>query len=222
MASYLTDQKGWTVVMTTQQLQDMFVVLAKEMMTHTDELCKLDSYIGDGDHGTTIERGFKATLEAIEGKTFEKPAEVLKATGDAIMNTTGGAIGPILGSFFRGGCKKLANAEAMDTAEFEIMFASGLRQVKMIGEANEGDRTLVDALSPAAAAFSAAKEAGLSLGECLAKAADAAEAGAQETKNMIAKKGRAKFLGEKSLGYVDAGATSMSIIIRTLSNYVNK
>ena len=189
--------------MTTQQLQDMFVVLAKEMMTHTDELCKLDSYIGDGDHGTTIERGFKAALEAIEGKTFEKPAEVLKATGDAIMNTTGGAIGPILGSFFRGGCKKLANAETMDTAEFEIMFASGLRQVKMIGEA-------------------AAKEAGLSLGECLAKAADAAEAGAQETKNMIAKKGRAKFLGEKSLGYVDAGATSMSIIIRTLSNYVNQ
>ena len=139
--------------MNTQQLQEMFVVTAKEMMTHTEELCKLDSYIGDGDHGTTIERGFKAALEAVEGKTFEKPAEVLKATGDAIMNTTGGAIGPILGSFFRGGCKKLADAAEMDAAEFEIMFTSGLRQVKLIGEAKEGDRTLVDALSPACTAF---------------------------------------------------------------------
>lgn len=207
------------MIVNTQQFQNMLVHTAKEMMTHTEELCALDSYIGDGDHGMTIERGFKAVLDAIEGKDFDRPADVLKATGTAIMSTTGGAIGPILGSFFRGGCKKLADVTEMEVPEFDIMFSSGLRQVKLIGEAQEGDRTLVDALSPAAAAFSAAREAGLSLQDCLCRAADAAQAGALETKNMVAKKGRAKFLGEKSLGYVDAGATSMSLIIRCMSSF---
>lgn len=207
--------------MTTQQLEEMLGFVSKEMKTHTQELCQLDSYIGDGDHGMTIERGFTAVEQALEKGGYQTPAEVLSAVGNAIMGTTGGAIGPILGSFFRGGCKKLAGAEEMGIEQFDILFSSGLRQVKLIGEAKEGDRTLVDALSPAAAAYSQAMACGADLGTCLDKAATAAAEGAANTKNMVAKKGRAKFLGEKSLGYVDAGATSMSLIIRAMSDYVN-
>ena len=207
--------------MTTQEIQQMMLSVAEEMTRHTEMLCELDSYIGDGDHGITIERGFKAVLEQIDGKSFETPVSVFVAAGDAFMNTTGGAIGPLMGSFFRGARKKLAEAREWGTEEFEVFLSSGLRQIKLVGEANEGDRTLVDALSPAVDAYSKARAEGAALDECMKKAADAAEAGAQTTKNMIAKKGRAKFLGEKSLGYVDAGATSMSLLIRTMSNLVH-
>lgn len=207
--------------MTLKQFEQMLLFVAQEMQAHTQELCQLDSYIGDGDHGMTIERGFKAVEESIHEETFETPGDMLKTVGNAFMNAAGGAIGPILGSFFRGGYKKLTDAKEMSTDEFEIMLTAGLRQVKMTGEAKEGDRTLVDALSPACNAYTEAKAAGGDLKACLLKAAEAAEAGAESTRNMVAHKGRAKFLGEQSLGYVDAGATSMSIILRAMSNYVN-
>lgn len=206
--------------MNTDQMKIMFLSVAHEMKNHTQELCRLDSYIGDGDHGITIERGFSAVENVITNQSFEKPAELLKCIGDTIMNTTGGAIGPILGTFFSGGCKKLADVLEMDIEAFGIMLNTGLKKIKMIGEANEGDRTLVDALSPACAAFNSAKDEGNDLKMCMLCAAEAAEKGVESTRNMIAKKGRAKFLGEKSIGYVDAGATSMSIIIRSISNYI--
>ncbi len=208
--------------MNAQELQKMLVTVANEMTQHTQELCQLDSLIGDGDHGMTVERGFKAVLAAIENADFEAPAQVLKATGDALVSSMGGAIGPIMGSFFRGGCKKLADVKDMDAAAFELMLTSGLRQIKLIGEAEEGDRTLVDALAPAVRAFAEARESGAELSGCMEKAAAAAEEGALNTKNMVAKKGRAKFIGEKSLGHVDAGATSMSLILRSMSDYLKQ
>lgn len=207
--------------MTTQELQDMLLKLSQKMISEKNHLCQLDSFIGDGDHGLTVERGFKAVQEVLCTKTFENPAAILRTCGDTLMNAMGGAIGPILGSFFRGGCKKMADATEMNADLFEIMLQGGLRQVKLIGEAEEGDRTLVDALAPAAAAFSKAKADGLELGQCMDHAALAAEKGTENTKNMVAKRGRAKFLGEKSMGYVDAGATTMSIILRFMSNYIN-
>ncbi|MGN0996901.1 MAG: dihydroxyacetone kinase subunit DhaL [Candidatus Ventricola sp.] len=199
----------------------MLTRISEQILTQTEHLCQLDSFIGDGDHGITVERGFKAVLQTLAQPAGETPAQVLKATGDALVNAMGGAIGPILGSFFKGGCKKLADVQEMDAAEFETMLASGLRQIKLIGEAKEGDRTLVDALSPACDAFTAARAEGCPLKQCMARAADAAEKGAQETRNMVARKGRARFLGEKSRGYVDAGATTMSLIIRGMSDYMN-
>lgn len=208
--------------MNARELQDMLVGISEQILTQTEHLCQLDSFIGDGDHGITVERGFKAVLQTLSQPAGETPAEVLKATGDALVNAMGGAIGPILGSFFKGGCKKLAGAQEMGVDEFETMFTSGLRQVKLIGEAKEGDRTLVDALSPACDAFSAAKAEGCTLQACMARAAEAAEKGAQETKNMVARKGRARFLGEKSRGYVDAGATTMSLIIRGMSDALGR
>lgn len=208
--------------MNTQELQNMLVGISEQILTQTEHLCQLDSFIGDGDHGITVERGFKAVLQTLSQPVGETPAEVLKATGDALVNAMGGAIGPILGSFFKGGCKKLTGAQDMGVDEFETMFISGLRQVKLIGEAKEGDRTLVDALSPACDAFSAAKAENCTLSECMARAAEAAEKGAQETKNMVARKGRARFLGEKSRGYVDAGATTMSLIICGMSDALNR
>lgn len=208
--------------MTTQELRDMMLNTAAHLTSHTEMLCKLDSFIGDGDHGITVERGFKAVEAALKDASFDLPADVLKTVGDSLVNAMGGAIGPILSSVFCGCVKKLGATPTMDVDEFDLFFTAGLRRVKLIGEAAEGDRTLVDALSPAAQAFSAAKAEGLSLKECMARAADAAEQGKENTKTMVAKRGRARFLGEKSLGYVDAGATTMSLIVRSMSDYLNQ
>ena len=208
--------------MNVQQVKDMVLTVSEEMTKHTHELCALDAKVGDGDHGLTVERGFKAVQEQLNANVYERPADLLKDCGDTLMNTMGGAIGPILGSFFRGGNKKLKDLDEFGTNEFETLLNGGLRQIQLIGEAKEGDRTLVDALAPAVRAYVEAKEGGAELKQCMEKAASAAEEGAENTKNMIAKKGRAKFLEEKSLGYVDAGATTMSIILRAMSNYLNQ
>ena len=207
--------------MNAEQIKKMILTVAEELPKHTLELCALDGKVGDGDHGLTVERGFKAVMEVLNANEYETPAQLFKSCGDTLMNTMGGAIGPILGSFFRGGNKKLKDIKEFGIDEFEILLQGGLKQIQLIGEAKEGDRTLVDALAPAVRAFSAAKEEGAELKDCMEKAAIAAEEGAQNTKNMIAKKGRAKFLEEKSLGYVDAGATTMSIILRSMSNFLN-
>lgn len=206
--------------MDTKETLKMMQAVCEATIGAKEELCKLDSYVGDGDHGFTVERGFKAVKEELESGDYKSPVAVLEATGDALADTMGGAIGLIIGGLFTGGAEAIGDAAEIGIDEMGTFFQGGLEEIKMIGGAQEGDRTLIDALSPASQAYQKAAAEGLNLCGCLEKAADAAEAGSKATANMVAKKGRAKFLQEESRGYVDAGSVTMSIIIRAMSDYV--
>ena len=196
--------------------RSMLFAICDEIIPQSAMLCRLDSHVGDGDHGVTVERGFRAVRARLEDCDTEIPSEVMRLAGDALAESMGGAIGPILGGFFSGAVKKLSGAQQMGVPEIEILVTSGLRRVCLIGGAQEGDRTLVDALAPAQRALVQAASAGKGLTDCLQDALAAAKQGAENTKAMVARHGRAKFLGEKSKGYVDAGAVSMCIIIEAM------
>lgn len=187
-----------------------------------EELCRLDSFVGDGDHGFTVERGFKAVREMLDSGSFDSPKAVLEAVGDELADTMGGAIGLIIGGLFTGGAEAMEEKDELTAEDLGTLLSAGLEEIKMVGGATEGDRTLIDALSPASAAYNEAAAAGQDMIVCMEKAAEAAEAGSKATANMVAKKGRAKFLQEESLGYVDAGSVTMATIIEAMSGFVKE
>lgn len=208
--------------MNAEAIRNMMIWVSDEVIGQEDALCRLDSFIGDGDHGVTAARGFTAVKKCMEETCFELPAQVMERTGDILADTMGGAIGPIIGALFSGGSTNLKDRTEWETAEFCTMYGDGLTRIKLVGGAKEGDRTLVDALSPAADTLAECAQAGEDIKTSLKKAAAAAKTGAESTKDMIAKKGRAKFLGEKSRGYVDAGATTMYLVVKAMSEYVSQ
>lgn len=206
--------------MNTEEIKKMILNICDMEISNRDELCRLDSFVGDGDHGYTVERGFQAVRDTVKEKEYTSPREVFEDTGDILADSMGGAIGLIIGSLFTGGASELENGPEIDAKGFAVFFSSGLEEIKLVGGAKEGDRTLIDALSPASEAFSTAQKEEKSLVECFQSAAEAARKGAESTKNMTAKKGRAKFLQEKSVGYTDAGSVTMTIIIEAMKEYV--
>lgn len=208
--------------MKTAEIIDMLNAVSTTAIDAKEELCKLDSFVGDGDHGFTVERGFSAVKAMLEEADFASPKEALEAAGDELADTMGGAIGLIIGGLFSGGAEAMEDKDDLEAEDIYTLLSAGLEEIKLIGGAKEGDRTLIDALSPACDAFKAAMDEGKDLGECISIAADAAEAGAKATVDMVAKKGRAKFLQEESKGYVDAGSVTMSKIIRAMSDYINQ
>ncbi len=208
--------------MKTAEIIDMLNAVSTTAIDAKEELCKLDSFVGDGDHGFTVERGFSAVKALLEEAEFASPKEALEAAGDELADTMGGAIGLIIGGLFSGGAEAMEDKDDLEAEDIYTLLSAGLEEIKLIGGAKEGDRTLIDALSPACDAFKAALDEGKAVGECISDAADAAEAGAKATADMVAKKGRAKFLQEESKGYVDAGAVTMSKIIRAMSDYINQ
>lgn len=208
--------------MKKQEIINMLIEVCDVAVSSKDELCKLDSYVGDGDHGFTVERGFSAVKAVLADNEFGNPVEAIEATGDALADNMGGAIGLIIGGLFTGGAEALGAKDDLDTADMYTVLSAGLEEIKLIGGAKEGDRTLIDALSPACDAYKSAMEQGKTMAECMMAAADAAEKGSDATAEMVAKKGRAKFLQEESKGYVDAGSVTMAKIIRAMSDYINR
>jgi len=205
--------------LTAPQFTEMLMAVSNAIMDNEQYLCKLDSYVGDGDHGVTVARGFtavKAKLESIQDASI---SELLGLTGDTLSETMGGAIGPIFGSIFSAMGENTGSAEAIGTAEMATMLRAGLEDAMMIGGAQPGDRTLIDSLTPAVEAMESASAAGKTLPEALKLSAQAAAQGVEATKDMVAKKGRAKFLQEKSKGYQDAGATSMLLVLEAMAGY---
>ncbi len=203
-----------------KQLVGMICHAADRISENRDYLCKLDSFVGDGDHGVTVARGFssvKAELSGLENKSVE---EILETVGDTLSSTMGGAIGPIFGAIFSGMAEEAS--DHIGTKELTLMLESGLDTVMAVGGAAVGDRTLVDALSPAVDSLVADSKRDVPLFEALVHAAEAAEQGAEATKDMVAKKGRAKFLQEKSKGYRDAGASSMQIVLAAFAEYCSE
>jgi dihydroxyacetone kinase-like protein len=183
-----------------------------------DYLTQLDAAIGDGDHGTNMRRGFQAVTAALAGQEDEQPpGRLLILAGRTLVSTVGGASGPLWGSALRRAGRALGDAEDVDGPALAGALDAAIAGIVDLGAAAPGDKTMIDALAPAAAALHGALDAGRPLATALAEAAAAAEEGAAATVPMRARKGRASYLGERSIGHQDPGATSAAIIIAALS-----
>ena len=190
--------------------------IAAAMDQNKDRLTQLDSAIGDADHGVNMQRGFTAVVAALDGYEAASVGDVLVKTGTTLISSVGGAAGPLYGSFFRTVGKQLSTPTA-DPEQLATAFDAGLAAVQKLGAAAPGDKTMVDALGPALAAFGAAARAGEDEAAAADKAAAAAETGMQETTALQARMGRASYLGARSIGHQDPGATSTALVFRTLA-----
>lgn len=185
--------------------------MAEAMEENKQHLTKLDSEIGDGDHGNNMNRGFQAVLERLEGTDFGTPAEVLKAVSSALISKVGGAAGPLYGTAFLRASSALGEKEEVSAEDAAEAIEGALGGVKQRGKAELEDKTIVDALEPAVEAAKGAT--GGSVAEVFRAAADAAGEGVEATKDLVARKGRASYLGERAIGYQDPGATSTHLLL---------
>ncbi|MDH6135883.1 dihydroxyacetone kinase-like protein [Kitasatospora sp. MAA4] len=184
---------------------------------HEPELTALDAAIGDGDHGANLRRGFTAVLAALDALPPDTPVGgVLSRAGTTLISTVGGAAGPLYGSALRTTGAALP-APAADITDLAAALRAGLSAVQKLGGAVPGDKTMVDAFEPAVAALERAAFDGFSLREAAALAAEAAERGARDTVPLEARKGRASYLGPRSVGHQDPGATSTALLFRALA-----
>ncbi|MHB1492031.1 MAG: dihydroxyacetone kinase subunit DhaL [Cellulomonas sp.] len=188
---------------------------AQAMTEHRAELIELDRQIGDGDHGENMFRGFSAVVAKLDALA-EPPTtvgDVLKLVATTLMSTVGGAAGPLYGTAYLRAAKVTMVAD-LDGAGMVAMLEAGLEGIVVRGKANPGEKTMVDAWTRAVAAAVAAARDGSTPAEVLTAAAVAAEQGAKDTKDLLATKGRASYLGERSIGHIDPGATSSALVIR--------
>ncbi|MEV0664519.1 dihydroxyacetone kinase subunit DhaL [Actinomadura luteofluorescens] len=189
---------------------------AERVSADAERLTRLDAAIGDGDHGLNLDRGFRAAVEALPGDV--PPGKVLIAAGRAIVSKTGGASGPLYGTVLRRAGKAFGDAADVDAAALGAALRAALEGVQDLGKAAEGDKTMVDALAPAVAAYEAALADGSDLAGCARAAAEAAAKGADGTVPMRARKGRASYLGERSEGHMDPGASSTALVLEALAD----
>jgi len=199
--------------------RDMLVAVSQSMIDQTDVLTDADLAIGDGDHGIGMRRGFGSALEALRAGEPESVDAVFKSTGMAILSNTGGAAGAVFGTLFRSGAKGFA-VGVVDGESFSAFLEEGLAAVLKRGGVTEGQKTMVDALAPAARAARAASGDGLQA--ATAAAASAALDGVEATKGMIATTGKARSLGERSIGHPDPGAISISLILKAMQDFTAK
>jgi dihydroxyacetone kinase-like protein len=193
-----------------EQVTDWIRRFAAEVGERKGELTKLDQAIGDGDHGTNMDRGLRKAVEKLDAVEGQDIGAALKAVGMALVSSVGGAGGPLYGTFFLQAGQAAAGRSELDTAGFAAAVRAGVEGVQSRGKAEPEDKTMVDALLPAAAAL----EQGGDIGEAAARAAEAAEEGMRATTSLIARKGRASYLGERSRGHQDPGATSSALMMR--------
>ena len=184
-------------------------------------LTELDSAIGDADHGINMNRGFKAALEKLEAAPPEDVASVLRTVGMALVGKVGGAAGPLYGTMFLEMGKAASGADRLDGSAWAGVLRAGIDGVRTRGKAELGDKTMVDALEPAYAALNEAAAAGAGLGEAMKSAVEAAREGMEATIPMVARKGRASYLGERSAGHQDPGATSSHLLLATAAEVWN-
>jgi dihydroxyacetone kinase-like protein len=200
----------------TSLTRDWIARVAATVADQADYLTQLDSAIGDADHGVNMHRGFVAVTEALAGFEAATVGELLTKVGATLVSRVGGASGPLYGMAFRAMGKELIES-TVDATRLAAGLRAGLESVQKLGAAVPGDKTIVDAYQPALEAFEAAVEAGRDLAGASAAAAEAAGQGMQSTVPMQARKGRASYLGPRSVGHQDPGATSTWLIFRSLA-----
>lgn len=192
---------------------------ARRVRERRDELTALDAAIGDADHGTNLDRGMSAVLAALPEVDAEPPAAVLKKVASTLISKVGGASGPLYGTFFLRMASAVPNpaSEPLDGAALAKALRAGVDGVRARGKAELGDKTMYDALAPAVDALDDALTAGKPLAQALDAAARAAATGRDATIPLVARKGRASYLGERSAGHQDPGATSATLLIAAAS-----
>jgi dihydroxyacetone kinase-like protein len=195
-------------------VEDWLRRFAAAVAEHKAELVRLDTAIGDGDHGTNMDRGMRKVLEKLEGTDQPDIGATLKAVGMALVSSVGGAAGPLYGTLFLQMGTTAAGRDSLDLAGWTAALEAGVKGVQARGKAEPGDKTMIDALLPALDALRAAAADGTALPGALARSADAAREGMEATIPMEARKGRASYLGPRSVGHQDPGATSTHLLLR--------
>ena len=206
--------------LTKQQFFAMIIAGQEEIASNHELLTKLDSAIGDGDHGTTMLRTTKAVIDAIGQNETKTLKEILSAISWAIMEADGGSVGPLMGSMFLGFASGTEADITVTKAQFATMFIAGIEKMHSLSKANVGDKTMMDALLPAKDCLQADCD-DLDLVKLLTKVASSAKEGSQATSDMLAKFGRARNLGDKVIGHQDPGSVTVSLMFAGFSNYVN-
>ncbi|MDF0513250.1 dihydroxyacetone kinase subunit DhaL [Agromyces sp. H3Y2-19a] len=186
---------------------------------HRVDLITLDREIGDGDHGENMDRGFEAVSAKLDDLAAGSvPSDVLKLVATTLISTVGGAAGPLYGTAYLKAASAVAGEASLDGRAIAALLTAGRDGIVLRGKAEAGDKTMVDAWTPAADAAAAAAEAGADAAAVLDAAASAAEAGAEATEPLIARKGRASYLGERSAGHRDPGAESSALLLRAAAD----
>ena len=215
--------------MTDDLLVRWLTLAAARVSAARERLTDLDAAIGDGDHGINLDRGFRELVRRLEAGLLggDSAAAILEGAGHALIGTVGGASGALYGrGFQRAGAALLAPSGGAPASPDErpreeravIAFRAAVDAIAALGRATPGEKTMLDALVPARAAFEAAVGSGATLGRAARRAAEAAEAGAEATVPLVATKGRASYLGERSIGHLDPGAVSSAILLRALAD----
>ncbi|GLY30023.1 dihydroxyacetone kinase subunit DhaL [Kineosporia sp. NBRC 101731] len=200
-------------------LRSWLIRFAGDVEEHAAQLTELDSAIGDADHGSNLTRGLKAVVSVLaDDATPPSIGPMLKQSGMALVSSVGGASGPLYGTFFLRMATSAGECDAIGPDSLAAAFRAGLEGVLARGKAVAGDKTMLDALIPAVETLETALGEGRPFGEALRASADAAEAGRDATTPMLARKGRASYLGERSVGHQDPGATSTALLFRAAAN----
>lgn len=210
----------YTYGLNLKETKEMLLYVADKMIESKELLTEADKAIGDGDHGIGMATGFEAVREKLNGNEFDSLDGIFKAVGFALMMSIGGASGAIFGTMYQGAAKSFSETTTFDSNALHTMLDQGLKAVKNRGKSKPGDKTMVDALEPAAITSRAYQEDGLE--KALSATSEAAGKGVENTKTMVATMGRAKSLGERALGYPDPGAVSMHLILSFMNEYVKQ
>lgn len=200
-----------------QKVKEVILAISEIIEEKKLYLTQLDAAIGDGDHGLNMAKGFGAAKEKLESTNPETPSDILKAVGMALISKVGGAAGPLYGTAFLNASKSVAGKTELDLNDYQVMLEAALDGVKSRGKATVGEKTMVDAIEPALEALKKAIAEGSSTREAMDKSVAAAEEGVNYTKTIIAQKGRASYLGERSIGHIDPGAMSSYVILKTIA-----
>lgn len=199
---------------------DMLKAVSRAVIGQVDVLTDADLAIGDGDHGIGMRRGFEAALETLERTPAGSIEVAFKSVGTAILSSTGGAAGAVFGTLFRSGARAFADRQTIDPESFAAFLEDGLQAVIKRGGVTEGQKTMIDAVAPAARQARASVSGDLH--QAMAAAAAGALQGVEATKDMVASTGKARSLGERSLGHPDPGAISVSLILQAMQDFTAK
>jgi dihydroxyacetone kinase-like protein len=205
------------VVITIDQLADWLRRFHDLVIENQSELTELDSAIGDADHGINMARGMTAVIDKLDGLQPAEVNDLLRTVAMTLVTSVGGASGPLYGTFFLRFGGAAGSATELDTPALAAGLRAGLVGIVERGKAMRGDKTMVDALAPALEAMEAEIENGGDLARAVTAAREAAASGRDATRPLVARKGRASYLGERSAGHIDPGAASMSLLIDALA-----
>lgn len=203
------------MAVSTQDVLRWLNALQKVFAEHRQQLTELDAAVGDGDFGISLDRGFTAVQSELSAKPPADIRSVFQNVAGILIRTMGGTAGPLLGTFFLRAGAACADKSELAPADVVALFQAGVEGIQQRGKAALGDKTMLDALLPAVDAMRGALDAGSGLAEILERGAAAAEAGMRETIAMQARKGRGSYLGERSVGHQDAGATASYLLFKT-------